>query len=589
MTSWPLVPLLLPVLAALPPARPTSPQAPVAAALPGPVWHTTNPTFIPGRVGAAAVLLRSGNVLLIGGSRNFPSEVVIHVELYDPATDTWNFTGSTLRPMNSPSATLLPSGKVLLVGSGGHELYDPATGLWSDPPSDFQPQEVQGTLTLLPSGKVLAANAPIEGDPAGAQLYDPATGTWTSVGPLTQRRYSHTATLLPSGKVLLAGGIWQLNAQASAEVYDPATGTWTAVSPMAQARIGHTATLLASGKVLVVGGTNDQGTRLDTAEMYDPASNSWTPTGRLAWFRTGHTAVRLPSGKVLVVGGFSDETSTSPVPELYDPATGAWTPEESTATGLWGGHTMTLLPWGSVLIAGGFVTRAAELYLREASGHPPAALGKQAWTDEDSPVAITLGGLDLFGDALSFAVATQPAHGTLSGTAPELLYTPEPDFNGTDTFTYRSHDGALDSEPATVILIIAPVQDPPKALPLALTTLQGEPLKLRLEGTDPDGDALKYRLEQLPAHGEVLGTPPELTFVPHAGYGRDSFTYRVSDGVSESEPATVSIAVTPRQVGCSSTELGAASGLALLALGLLARTRFRTGTSAPSASNHPRA
>ncbi|QBB69039.1 hypothetical protein ELE36_00825 [Pseudolysobacter antarcticus] len=62
------------------------------------------------------------------------------------------------------------------------------------------------TATLLPSGKVLVAGGSNTSRLASAELYDPATNTWGSVSALTTARYAHTATLLPSGKVLVAGG-----------------------------------------------------------------------------------------------------------------------------------------------------------------------------------------------------------------------------------------------------------------------------------------------------------------------------------------------------------------------------------------------
>ncbi len=63
------------------------------------------------------------------------------------------------------------------------------------------------TATLLPSGKLLVAGGASDSSYlASAELYDPASGTWTATGSLVTARYDHTATLLPNGKVLVAGG-----------------------------------------------------------------------------------------------------------------------------------------------------------------------------------------------------------------------------------------------------------------------------------------------------------------------------------------------------------------------------------------------
>jgi hypothetical protein len=141
------------------------------------------------------------------------------------------------------------------------------------------------TATLLPSGKVLVAGGYNSGGAAliSAELYDPVTGTWMATGSLGTARYQHTATLLPSGKVLVAGGLagrtYHRTYLSSAELYDPAAGTWTATGNLGTARFEHTATPLPSGKVLVAGGYNSG--NLSSAELYDPAAGTWTATGTL--------------------------------------------------------------------------------------------------------------------------------------------------------------------------------------------------------------------------------------------------------------------------------------------------------------------
>ena len=69
---------------------------------------------------------------------------------------------------------------------------------------------------------------------------------------------------------------------------------------------------------------------------------------------------------------------------------------------------------------------------------------------------MTLTGADADGDPLSFAVMSTPAHGTLSGTAPNVVYTPAADYNGTDAFTFVVADGHGGSDSATVTLDVRP-------------------------------------------------------------------------------------------------------------------------------------
>jgi hypothetical protein len=130
---------------------------------------------------------------------------------------------------------------------------------------------VSPTATLLPDGKVLVAG----GFSLGvyfrtAELYDPATGTWSTTGSMTSPRVLHTATLLPNGRVLVTGGRSSKydDYPVMSELYDPASGTWSADAHVIEARYGHAAALLPNGRVLVVGG--GVGTPVRTAELYTP-------------------------------------------------------------------------------------------------------------------------------------------------------------------------------------------------------------------------------------------------------------------------------------------------------------------------------
>ena len=79
--------------------------------------------------------------------------------------------------------------------------------------------------------------------------------------------------------------------------------------------------------------------------------------------------------------------------------------------------------------------------------------------DEDAPGAIVLSGSDAEGEPLSYSVVTAPAHGTLSGTAPNLTYTPNANYFGPDSFSFKANDGLADSAPANVPITVTSVND----------------------------------------------------------------------------------------------------------------------------------
>ena len=231
------------------------------------------------------------------------------------------------------TATLLPDGRVLVVGGGAEEtafeggprsasaeVFDPKGGHWAMI-SSMSDARMGFTATLLPDGRVLVAGG--DGGFAAAELLDPGTGTWTATGSMVEGRFGHTATLLDDGIVLVTGGCACSDfrgALESAELFDPATGTWVVTGSMRTARIFHTAMLLADGSVLVVNdGLSNDGP--GSAEVYDPQRGRWVATASPTRSRFGYTATRLSDGNVLVAGDYHPDRQTTA--EVYDPNGGS--------------------------------------------------------------------------------------------------------------------------------------------------------------------------------------------------------------------------------------------------------------------------
>ena len=166
-------------------------------------------------------------------------------------------------------------------------------------------------------------------------------------------------------------------------------------------------------------------------------------------------------------------------------------------------------------------------------------------TDEEVAVAITLTGGDIESTLLTYTVATQPLSGTLGGVAPNLVYTPATNFNGTDAFTFILSDGITDSIPAPVTLVVTGVNDAPVATEQGVTTTATVPVSITLTGTDVDGDGLTYLVATQPLSGTLRGIVPNLVYTPNLGFtGMDRFTFQVNDGQAASVAATVLITVT---------------------------------------------
>jgi hypothetical protein len=193
-----------------------------------------------------------------------------------------------------------------------------------------------------------------------------------------------------------------------------------------------------------------------------------------------------------------------------------------------------------------FITGAA------GTNHAPSALAATYETAEDTALDITLSASDEEGDALSYSVVSQPSHGTLSGTAPNLTYTPAANYNGPDSFSFKANDGTADSNTATVSISVnsvnddAPVaeNDSAKGVRKGSTTIN-----VLANDSDPDGDPLTIVSFTQGSKGTVAfvgggTTGTAFTYTRNAratGTLADSFKYTISDGNSGTATATVTI------------------------------------------------
>ena len=142
----------------------------------------------------------------------------------------------------------------------------------------------------------------------------------------------------------------------------------------------------------------------------------------------------------------------------------------------------------------------------------PSADGQAVTTPEDTATPISLTGSDPDFDNLTYAVGT-PAHGSLTGTAPGLTYTPAADYHGPDSFTFTVSDGTATSAPATVAITVTPVNDAPTVTnPGPRTGSVADAVDLQITATDIDGDPLTFSATGLPAgltissSGRITGT-----------------------------------------------------------------------------------
>ncbi len=199
---------------------------------------------------------------------------------------------------------------------------------------------------------------------------------------------------------------------------------------------------------------------------------------------------------------------------------------------------------------------------------------------EDVSLAILLSGIDEEGAALSYT-HTHPSHGILTGTVPNLLYTPNANFNGTDTFTFTVNDGAATSADGIITVSVMAHNDAPlihqgdsisvtmseDSNPIAWTT----PV---LTASDVDGDNVLWSVTQSPSHGQASFTSAQdgrsLVYIPSADFnGVDQLIITASDGNGGTDQVTCTITVNAVADGLGLPELSLSNVLEDQPIGML--------------------
>ncbi len=172
----------------------------------------------------------------------------------------------------------------------------------------------------------------------------------------------------------------------------------------------------------------------------------------------------------------------------------------------------------------------------------PVAANATGSTAEDTAVDVTLSATDVDGDALTY-VASAPANGSVTVAGTTATYTPNANFNGTDTFTYVANDGTANSASATATVTVGSVNDVPVAANATLAIDEDNSGEVTLAATDNDSDALTFTIGD-PTSGTATLDGTKVTYTPNANFnGTDSFTFTANDGTVDSAPATVSVTV----------------------------------------------
>ncbi|HEY1026178.1 MAG TPA: tandem-95 repeat protein, partial [Pseudomonas sp.] len=172
-------------------------------------------------------------------------------------------------------------------------------------------------------------------------------------------------------------------------------------------------------------------------------------------------------------------------------------------------------------------------------------------TDEDQSVSGQIVASDVDGDKLTYVIQSGVAHGSilLNTATGAYTYTPNKDYNGTDSFTIRVYDPKGGYADSVVTVTINPVNDAPTASPSSISTDEDTAVNGSVVGQDADGDTLTYSIVSgdEPKHGTVvMNANGTYTYQPGKDFnGSDSFTVTIDDGNGGTTTSVVTVTVNP--------------------------------------------
>ncbi|ETR71625.1 MAG: hypothetical protein OMM_02349 [Candidatus Magnetoglobus multicellularis str. Araruama] len=180
----------------------------------------------------------------------------------------------------------------------------------------------------------------------------------------------------------------------------------------------------------------------------------------------------------------------------------------------------------------------------------PVGFSEVLTLDEDTSISYTLSAFDADGDWVGRRMNTMPEKGIvqmIDASLGEILYIPDPDAFGTDSFSYVVFDGTTFSEPAVISLVINEVNDKPLANTDTISIFEDNSLRYTLTGTDPDNNPLTFSLLNTPTLGSVTladAATGLIYYTPTADvYGDEQIIFKVNDGILDSDPAVLTIRI----------------------------------------------
>jgi len=476
----------------------------------------------------------------------------------------------------SSNTTLVPNNAITFGGSGANRTVTitPATGqvgtaiitlTVQDADGGSSTQSFQVTVTGSNSAPTITAigDQTTSEDTAVTGITFTVGDTETPLAELAVTATSSNTTLIPNNAIAITGSGADRTITVTPAANQSGTATITVtVDDGDGGTVTETfvVTVTAVNDLPTISNVADQTVNEDTATagLAVTIGDVETPVANLQLTATSSNTTLVPNANIAITGTGANRTV------VVTPAAN----QSGTAT-----ITLTVSDGN-----GGTSTETFVVNVTAVNDSPTAVNDTYSATEDTTLTISTVGSGVLANDtdpenqALTTVLVLAPTSGQLvlnnDGT---FTYTPALNFTGAVTFQYRARDASNAQSPiATVTINVTGTNDAPTATGNAYTVTAGQTLTVNAANSvltndaDPDsGTTLTAVLVNNTTNGTLtLNANGSFTYTPNAGFtGTDSFTYRASDGSLQSDPVTVTIAVSTAANSGAPIIVGPTSGV----------------------------
>jgi VCBS repeat-containing protein len=523
----------------------------------------------------------TGSEMIVWGGTTYSDVFSNSGNRYNPDTDTWSAVSMNGAPSQRSYLRGVWSGSEMIIWGGVTETgdtntggrYDPLSNSWNATSTTNAPIGRHFNTAIWTGSEMIVWGGMSGNLDNGVWYntggrYDPISNTWstTSMTDVPSPRIWHVDAW--TGQELIVWGGCTGNTNCPDEVYtggryDLISDSWMETSiQSAPSERSNASAVWTGAEMLVWGGlAGNVGTYTSTGGFYHASTIPNTPPEAFPDSYSTDEDVELNVIAPGVLENDIDEDG-NPLSALLvsNPLYGTlnfnsdgsftYTPDQDFN----GNDSFNYRATDGIALS----NIAAVTITVEPVNDAPVAEPDSYSLDENTSLVIDPPGIlgnddDVDGDLLSAILESGPSHGTLAlNSDGSFTYTPDQDFSGSDSFSYRAFDGIALSNIAAVTITVEPVNEPPVAEPDSYsldedTSLVIDPPGILGNDDDADGDILSAVLESGPLHGTlVLNSDGSFTYTPDQDfYGSDSFNYRAFDGLALSEMAVVDLTVNP--------------------------------------------